>query len=85
MNRLICRRVFIFLVCLAFVSWTEALANTLDHWQWRSPLPQGNKLNSMVLGNNTIVAVGDAGTIITSTDGIVGRYGQRRLPTTSMG
>ena len=81
MNHLIFRRVLLLFVCVALFSWTEALADTLDHWQWRSPLPQGNKLNSMALGNNTIVAVGDVGTILTSPDGI--SWTVRTSPTSS--
>jgi hypothetical protein len=50
-------------------SWAEAFADTLDHWQWRNPLPQGNTLNAVAYGNNLFVAVGGNGTIITSPDG----------------
>ena len=80
-NSLVCRRVLLFLICLALLSWTEAPADTLDHWQWRSPLPQGNNLNSIAFGNNTIVAVGNAGSIITSSDGI--NWTVRPSPTSS--
>jgi photosystem II stability/assembly factor-like uncharacterized protein len=39
-------------------------------WEWRNPLPQGNYLWSVAYGNNKYIAVGDAGTILTSADGI---------------
>src|SRR5512135_2800111 len=42
----------------------------LDHWQWRSPLPQGNSLRSVAYGLGAFVAVGDGGTILTSPDGL---------------
>lgn len=38
-------------------------------WTWRSPLPQGNFLRSVVYGGGQFVAVGVSGTIITSPDG----------------
>ena len=69
-NHLIFRRVLLLFVCVALFSWTEALADTLDHWQWRNPLPQGNTLNAVAYGNNVFVAVGGNGTIITSPDGV---------------
>src|SRR6266849_1766785 len=38
-------------------------------WFWQSPLPGGNSLSAVtVLDGNTLVAVGDVGTIIRSTD-----------------
>ena len=43
---------------------------SLDNWHWRNPLPQGNNLNGIVYGNHTFVTVGDAGTILTSPDGV---------------
>ncbi len=40
-----------------------------SHWEWKSPLPQGNTLNSATYGNGRYVAVGNCGTVITSNDG----------------
>jgi len=41
-----------------------------SNWQWINPLPTGNTLNKVVhLSANTAVAVGDAGTIIKTTNG----------------
>jgi hypothetical protein len=45
-------------------------ADGLDHWHWRNPLPQGNSINSVAFGNGRFVAVGDFGTVLTSTDGL---------------
>jgi len=45
-------------------------ANPLDHWYWRNPLPQGNFLHDVGYGGGVFVAVGDYGTIITSTNGL---------------
>ncbi|MBF0282730.1 MAG: hypothetical protein HQM07_09220, partial [Zetaproteobacteria bacterium] len=40
------------------------------NWQWVNPMPQGLALNAVAHGNLTTVAVGDRGTIVTSSDGI---------------
>jgi hypothetical protein len=45
-------------------------ADPLDNWHWRSPIPQGNDLSKVAYGNGIFVAVGDAGTIITSQDAV---------------
>src|SRR5512147_1878768 len=45
------------------------MADPLDTWQWRNPLPQGNYLYHVAYGNGTFVAVGEAGTVLTSVDG----------------
>ena len=40
------------------------------NWEWLNPKPNGNTLNSVkVLGTNTLVAFGAAGTVAKSTDG----------------
>ena len=44
-------------------------ADPLDTWTWRNPLPTGNNLNGITYGNGQFVAVGNLGTILTSTDG----------------
>ncbi|MFC5404740.1 immunoglobulin-like domain-containing protein [Cohnella soli] len=46
-----------------------AFAGSLDKWTIQSPLPTGNQLSGITYGNNTFVAVGISGTIITSSDG----------------
>src|SRR5262245_4918517 len=46
------------------------VADVLDHWHWRNPLPQGNTLRGTTFGNGTFVLVGDAGTLLTSSDGL---------------
>jgi hypothetical protein len=57
------------LVICALGSATPSPAAVLDVWHWRSPLPQGNGLRNVVFANGVYVAVGDLGTIITSSDG----------------
>lgn len=37
-------------------------------WTWMNPLPQGNQLNAVASGNGLAVAVGEAGTILASSD-----------------
>ncbi len=44
-------------------------ADPLDQWFWRNPLPQGNSLASVVFAQNLFVAVGQGGTILTSSNG----------------
>lgn len=43
---------------------------TIDKWQWRNPLPQGNTLYDITYANGTYIAVGEAGTILNFSDGI---------------
>ena len=44
-------------------------ARAIISWQWVSPTPQSNNLNQVVYnGSNQYVAVGDYGTILTSSD-----------------
>src|SRR5208337_1515835 len=45
-------------------------SDPLNNWHWRNPLPQGNPLNGVTHGNGTFIALGDAGTILASIDGI---------------
>ena len=47
---------------------TRAFASSEPYWQWRNPTPQGNDYNGVAYGNGRFVAVGNAGTITTSTD-----------------
>ena len=49
-----------------------------QHWHWRNPLPQGNRLNDITFGNSGFVAVGNYGTILSSSDGV--DWVARRLP-----
>jgi hypothetical protein len=44
-------------------------AGPLDTWMQRNPSPTANNLYAVAWGNGQFVAVGDAGTIVTSTDG----------------
>jgi hypothetical protein len=46
------------------------IADPLDNWHLRNPLPQGNDLRGVTYGSGTFVAVGDSGTILTSPDGV---------------
>ncbi|MBU6400948.1 MAG: choice-of-anchor D domain-containing protein, partial [Verrucomicrobia bacterium] len=38
-------------------------------WHWQNPLPQGNNLAGVAVGNGVFVAVGDHGTVLRSEDG----------------
>src|SRR5215216_4782451 len=44
-------------------------AAPLDVWHWRNPLFQGNTLKSMAFGNGRLVALGEGGTVVVSTNG----------------
>lgn len=56
----------IILLELAFVS----AGAPLGKWYWRNPLPQGNPLMDVKYLNGNFVAVGGAGTILTSSNAI---------------
>lgn len=56
------------LCCIGFFPGLSG-AGDLGNWQWRNPPPQGNVLNEVAYGDGVFVAVGNAGTIITSADG----------------
>ncbi len=43
----------------------------LENWQWLRPLPSGNSLYGITHANDDYVAVGAAGSIYTSSDGLV--------------
>src|SRR5690348_16560826 len=60
-------RTLIFALLSTFACRSQA--NPLDQWHWRNPLPQGNQLYSVASANGTFIAVGELGTILTSTDG----------------
>jgi hypothetical protein len=56
-------------VCLLCVLTSNLLAvGPLDIWQWRNPLPQGNKLVGVNYCGGLLVALGNNGTILTSTN-----------------
>ncbi|MBI5387778.1 MAG: immunoglobulin domain-containing protein [Verrucomicrobia bacterium] len=44
-------------------------ATGLDLWNWRNPLPQGNRFKSAAWGAGRWVVTGNAGSILTSTNG----------------
>jgi hypothetical protein len=46
-----------------------SVGSPLDRWAWRHPRPQGNSLTAVTYGNGLFVAVGNRGTILTSSDG----------------
>jgi hypothetical protein len=41
----------------------------LTKWHWRNPLPQGNTYHNLVFANGNFIALGELGTLLTSTDG----------------
>ena len=59
----------LFLILIA-AGFQAANADPLDNWQWRNPLPAGNTLDAVTFGNGTFVALGTAGTFLTSPDGV---------------
>lgn len=64
------QRVYHVAVILAalLLSSLELRSASVGQWHWRSPLPQGNPLHHVVSANGGYLAVGDLGTILTSTD-----------------
>ena len=62
------RKLSAFLLAFLFLApfvFTEAQ----EVWTWRNPIPKGENLSGIAYGNDTYVAVGNAGTILTSADG----------------
>jgi len=59
------------ILLFASLSLIPQIANSepLDNWNLRRPLSTNNDLYKVAYGNGVFVAVGDAGTIITSPDG----------------
>jgi hypothetical protein len=55
------------LLCASFLALS---VSAQSKWTWRNPLPQGNDLRSIASSGNLLVVVGQAGTILTSVDGI---------------
>src|SRR5882672_3477762 len=53
-------------VCLA----VPAASSPLDAWQWRNPLPQGNRLLAVAGNSNRLVAVGEGATVLVSTNAV---------------
>ena len=65
------RRTILFSLLLILVAFPyQSSADPLDNWHWRNPLPQGNNLNDVIYADNMFVAVGDFGSVVTSSDGI---------------
>jgi len=56
---------------LAFGATCAALADGLQTWQWRSPLPHGNTLEAVIYADGRFLAVGYNGAMMTSTNGAI--------------
>ena len=54
---------------LAFGATCAALADGLQTWQWRSPLPHGNTLETVIYADGRFLAVGYNGAMMTSING----------------
>ena len=60
-------RMFLFVAAIALVPPANA-ADPLDTWTVRNPSPTPNDLRAVTTGNGLVVAVGTAGTVVTSAD-----------------
>ena len=68
MKKLASKILGIFLILNFFSAFAQTPGNT--SWQWQYPKPQGNTLRDIyVFSKDTVVAVGDLGTVIKTTDG----------------
>lgn len=56
-------------------------ADPLDDWKWVNPLPQGNRMSAVTYGGGRLVAVGNYGAIIHSTNLITMPWAVSRPPT----
>ncbi len=68
MNKKILGYALLLVLSLFAVVSGSVQADPLDNWHWKNPIPQGNALRGVSFGSNKFVAVGDYGTILTSTD-----------------
>jgi hypothetical protein len=61
-----------FIAAIALLTFGQVgrAADPLDTWIWRNPSPTGNALSGIAYGNGQFVTVGEAGTILTSVDGV---------------
>ena len=66
MFKTLVRSVFWAVVCLSLAL---PLSGQCGDWLWQNPTPQGNALGGVAFGQGTFVAVGAAGTVLTSPDG----------------
>lgn len=57
------------LTSLLIAGLTPLSAQLGEVWEWQNPLPQGNSLHAVTDGNGLFVAVGEAGTVLTSANG----------------
>jgi hypothetical protein len=46
----------------------SAATDSLDSWQPLNPTPTANRLNAVIYGDDRYVAVGELGTLVTSTN-----------------
>ncbi|MGI8601549.1 MAG: hypothetical protein ACR2OZ_00960 [Verrucomicrobiales bacterium] len=56
--------------CLAGLGAVHGQAGLGERWEWRNPLPQGSELNALAESEGRLIAVGSAGTVLTTTDGM---------------
>ena len=68
----------VFALLGSFIFGSLAVANPLNNWHWRNPLPNGNyvytpvtyNLNSIIFTNGVFYGAGSYGVVETSTDGM---------------
>jgi len=71
MSKTLRLRFVVAVIALAFLSSVSPLsAQSCSPWQWASPRPQGNALQGAAFGAGRFVAVGRAGAILSSVDGL---------------
>jgi len=58
-----------------------ALGGALDEWSWRNPVPTGNPVAGMNFVNGSFVALGEGGSVASSTNGDF--WTTARIPTTN--
>ncbi len=64
------RLALLFLATVIFAMKLSAGSDPLETWRWRNPLPQGNDLQNLAFANGLFFAMGEAGTLITSSNGL---------------
>ena len=69
-----------FLLALLLLPAAHLSGQSCGPWRWINPLPQGNTLSGVAFGGGRYVAVGRAGTILVSDDGVAWSMRASNLP-----
>ena len=64
----------VFSLAVCMTAYSQVSEYALDNWEWRNPLPTGGTLWNIEFANGQFLAVGTAGEIMTTPDGVSWSY-----------